>query len=152
MANTIVRWNPLREIAAMQNAMDRMFDDAWQATGNGLTTLELDVHEDANAYTVIADVPGVNPEHIDVNFHDGALTIAVEIEKTETSEDSRVLLQERFTGKMSRRINLPQLVDVDDVEANYNAGVLTLMLPKAEEAKPRQIPVRNGKDVLQSSN
>lgn len=144
MANTIVRWNPLREIAAMQNMMDRLVDEAWQDfrpfTGNN--TLPLDIHETQDSYTIVANIPGLTAEDINLNLHDNVLTIDVEIKQPEVAEGVRVLAQERFYGRLTRRFSLPQAIDADNVEAAYSNGVLTLTLPKTAEAKPRQIPVR----------
>lgn len=152
--SNVIRWNPFRELAAMQSAMDRMFDDAWR-TGSGTVTgsynLPIDVHETEDAYTLMANIPGLNPDQITVNLHDNVLTIAVEIPELTVEEGTRVLLSERFTGKMTRRFTLPQTINEGAVEANYDAGVLTLTLPKAEEVKPRQIQVKTG-GLLQSNN
>ena len=145
---TVIRWNPFRELAAMQSAMDRMFDDAWRTNGYNLP---IDVHETEDNYLIVADIPGVNPDNININLHDNVLTIGIEVPAAEINEDTRVLLNERFTGNLTRRFTLPQTINEDAVEANYDAGVLTLTLPKAEEVKPRQIRVKN-RELLQSSN
>ncbi len=145
MANTIVRWNPLREIAAMQNVMDRLVDEAWQdfRPFNGGSTLPLDIHEDENNYTIVANIPGLTSDDININLHENALTIDVEIAQPEVAEGTRVLVQERFYGRLTRRFSLAQPVNVESVAADYSNGVLTLTLPKTAEAKPRQIPVRS---------
>ncbi|NWG17215.1 MAG: Hsp20/alpha crystallin family protein [Chloroflexi bacterium] len=150
--STIVRWNPLREMAAMQNMMDRMFNETlrslgpgWGETGVGAFSLALDIHETDGDYTVTTDLPGVTAEHINVKFQDGVLLIEAEIpEQTVQKEGQRVLMQERRYGKFSRSIRLPQPVNVAKVEASFQDGVLTLTLPKAEEAQPRLIPVKAG--------
>jgi HSP20 family protein len=143
--STIIRWNPVREIAAMQNAMDRLFEDAWRgarpAPTAGTNPLELDVYEGDTAYTVITALPGLAPEDITVNFHDGVLTISGEIERA-VQDNARGLLLERTYGKFSRSVRLGQEIDGDKVEAEYDNGVLKLTLPKAEKALPKQIPVR----------
>lgn len=148
---TIVRWNPVREFAAMQDVMDRIFEENRRGNRNGNTvnasgvntrSLALDVRENENTYTVVTVLPGINPDNIDVHLHDNVLTISAEIAKPDVEENTRVLLSERMYGKFSRSINLPNEVDGDNVEAAYDNGVLTLTLPKVEEAQPRQIPVR----------
>lgn len=151
--STIVRWNPFRELAAMQSAMDRLFEESWRDLRPAFmdSNLPIDVHETDNAYTVVANLPGVNPDQINVNIHDGVLTIAIDIPQPQVPENTRVLLQERFFGKLTRRFTLPQLVDMDGVEANYDAGVLTLHLPKSPEAQPRHIQVKANK-MLSSQN
>ena len=142
---TIVRWNPIREMAAMQSAMDRLFEQTWrgaQATVAG-NALALDVYEDDLAYVVHASLPGVEADKINISFQDDVLTISGEVEQVKTNEDQkkRVLLSERSYGKFSRSIRLARAVDVDNVEATYENGVLTLTLPKAPEAQPKLIPV-----------
>jgi HSP20 family protein len=149
--SNVTRWNPFREIAAMQNAMDRIFDDALRGTPLNTNNLPIDAHESDEAYTLIANVPGVPADHIDVNVHDGTLTINVTVEKPQAEEGTRELIQERFYGKMSRSFSLPQKIDVENVEASYDEGVLTLRLPKAPEAKPRQINIKSG-NLIKSQN
>jgi HSP20 family protein len=154
MAN-VVRWNPIREMAAMQSAIDRMFEDSWRAVrptvaGNALA---LDVYETDTGYTVYTALPGVNPDQINVSLHDDVLTISGEVAQPAVSEDAnaRVLLFERSYGKFSRSIRLNQPVDGDHIEAAYENGVLTLTLPKAPQAQPKLIPVKtNGTKAIEN--
>jgi HSP20 family protein len=135
----------------MQNAMDRWFNESlrgWRPLIEEGTfdanMLALDVHEDDKNFTVVTALPGVKPENIQVKLHDDLLSIEAEIpeQKTEKKEDSKVLLQERVYGKFSRRVRLPQPVNSSKVEAAYSDGVLTLTLPKAEEAQPKMIQIK----------
>jgi HSP20 family protein len=147
MAN-VIRWNPVREMAAMQNLMDRMFDENWRAVRptNALqgTPLALDVHENTTSYTVTTALPGVNADNIQINLNDDVLTISAEVNEQQfEGEGTRTLMQERTYGKFSRRIRLPHPVNSEAVEAQYVDGVLTLTLPKAENALPRNIPVKH---------
>jgi HSP20 family protein len=143
---TIVRWNPLREMVAMQSALDRVFDETWRGIRNGgdVGTLALDVHETDSAYVVSAIVPGVSADAINISLHDGVMTIAGEIPQatSETTENRRAILLERTYGKFQRSIRLPQPVDTNRIEAVVENGVLTLTLPKTPEAQPRVIPVK----------
>lgn len=151
--STIIRWNPIRELAAMQSAMDRIFDESWRDASPDFTgsSLPVDVVESDTAYTVVANLPGVNADEIDINLHENVLTVGVEIARNELPENERSLVQERFYGKLSRSFRLPQPVDSDGVEASYDNGVLTLTLPKVAEVQPRRIAVKtNG--VLSSQN
>ena len=148
----ITRWNPFRELAAMQSAMDRFFEDTYRDARSGLgNNLAIDAHETPDAYVIIADLPGVSPDNINVNLHDNALSIGVDVPQPEVEENTRVLVQERFYGKLTRSFSMPQKIDAEHVEATFDNGVLTLTLPKAAEAKPRQISIKNGK-VLKSNN
>ncbi|MCU0497412.1 MAG: Hsp20/alpha crystallin family protein [Anaerolineae bacterium] len=146
MAN-ITRWNPMREIAAMQNLMDRMFEDTVRGinTSGGLggSALALDVHEDEKSYTVTTALPGVDAEGVKINLHEDVLTIEAELpERKIEREGTRTLIQERSYGRFSRTIRLPHTINAEGVEAHYEDGILTLTLPKAENALPRAIPVK----------
>lgn len=154
---TIVRWNPFREMAAMQGTLDRLFDESWRSVWPSATfagnALAFDVHETDNGYTAVVNLPGVNADDINIKFDDGVLTISAEIEQTRTPENGRLLLQERTYGKYERSIRLPQLIDAEHAEAHYENGVLTLNLPKLPEAQPKQIAIKaNGGKQLQSQN
>ena len=138
MTSNLIRWSPLRDMAKMQSVMDRIFEDTWRPVfeegGLSGNMLALDVHEDDDGYTVTTELPGVQPDN------EGEIP-----EQVIDKESSRALLKERRYGKYSRRIRLPQAVDGGKVEANYENGVLTLSLPKAEEVKPKMIPIKAGK-------
>jgi HSP20 family protein len=133
----LVRRNP--------HNIDRIFEDWTRAlnsnVGNGFA-LALDVHETEEAYQISADVPGVNSENIDIRLQDDVLTISAE-NKSETEEkNGNALLKERRYGKFSRSLRFPVHVKNDAVEANFENGVLTVTVPKAEEVKPRRIEVK----------
>jgi len=106
--------------------------------------LALDVNENDDAYTVTTNLPGVSLDDISVNIHDNVLTVSAEANATEYDENTRVLVQERRTGKFSRNLRFPMVVDGNAIEASFDNGVLSIVIPKAEEAKPRQIPVTAG--------
>ena len=142
MNGRIIRWNPFREMAAMQSAMDRLFEDTWRNYEPMATSLALDVHEADNAYTVVTSIPGVKADDIHITMHDGTLTITAEYNQPEVEKDTRVLVNERVYGKFTRSITLPQAIDSEKVNAQFENGVLTLTLPKLPNAQPRQIPVR----------
>lgn len=159
MANNIVRWNPFREMANMQSAMDRMFEDVWR--GNwpsstawaGFDTPALDIHETDNAYEVQVPLPGLKPEDINIKMQNGTLTISGELPQPKVEENRKVVVQERYYGKFSRSVTLPQSVDSNKVEATYESGVLNLTLPKLPEAQPKQIAIKvNGNKQLSSKN
>ena len=99
------------------------------------------MHEDKDSYTVRIEVPGLRREDIEVSLQDGSLTIAGERKVETIKEGTEVHRQERCYGKFSRVLTLPATVAADHVKAAYKDGILTVTLPKAEEAKPRQINV-----------
>jgi HSP20 family protein len=148
MANQITRWNPFREMATMQNMIDRFFDDyrpffdQESLSGN---LLSIDVNEDDHQYTVTTELPGVKSENINVRQDGDYLLIEADIpEETTEKQDQRWLVKERRSGHFSRRVRLPHNVNFESAEANYQDGVLRLTLPKAEDTQPRQIPVKTG--------
>ena len=152
MANNMVRWNPFRDMVAMQNAMDRFFSEGWQPLyderATGSHALALDVHENADSYTVTTELPGVKSENIKIHVDGDFLVIEGETQDQMTGnqqdENSRPLVKERRYGHYSRRIRLPQPVDFDKADAHYEDGVLTLTLPKAQEPQPKTIQVKSG--------
>jgi HSP20 family protein len=154
--STIIRWNPIREMAAVQSAMDRFFDETWRGYRNVDTSLALplDVHETDTAYHVVAAVPGVPADTINVNLQDDVLTISGEVPQPTYPEGARALLLERTYGKFSRSVRLPEAVAEDQIEATLDNGVLSLNLPKTPAAQPKQIPVRvsvNGQNQAQNN-
>ena len=152
----LVRWSPFREMVDMQRRLDRIFDDMgrnlpesdWTEAGNWLA---LDVHETADAFTVETDLPGVSPENINVSVHENTLTISAETKREEKQEKDNRIISERRYGTFHRSIRLPNTVNADKVEANFENGVLHLTLPKSESAKPRQIEVK-GTPALTTEN
>lgn len=151
MTTGLVRWDPIRDITTMQNLMDRFFED-WKPffEGDGWTrdrSLALDVYEDDTQYTVTTELPGVKPENINVRQEGEYLLIEAEIpEETTEHQSKRALIRERRYGRFSRRLHLPQTVDMDKVEAVFENGVLTLKLPKTAQAQPRSIQIKVAKN------
>ena len=120
----------------LQDELDRLFESPLQAW-----TPALDVHEDKDGYTVRVELPGMKREDIEVSLQDGALVISGERKSETIKEDTEVHRQERYFGRFSRALTLPTAVAADKVKALYKDGILTVMLAKAEEAKPKQITV-----------
>jgi HSP20 family protein len=100
----------------------------------------VDLYEDKDAVTVQAELPGLKKEDIKVNLEDGYLTISGE-RKQEKPENSEPYQAERFRGRFERVISIPSEVDADKIKATYTDGILTVTLPKSEQAKPKQIPI-----------
>lgn len=147
MNRRVIRVNPFREMVEMQRALDRFFDDAGTAYTSGVAsyTLPVDVIETANAYRVIADLPGLNDEDIAVSIDNDVLSIVAEFPAVEVAEDERSLMNERRVGKFSRHLTMGKTVDADAVEAVYEDGVLVLTLPFVPEVQPKQIAIKTGK-------
>jgi HSP20 family protein len=142
----LTRYNPFREMYALQKAVDRMFDQTvenrspWEAPA--VWDVALDVAENKDEYTVKASVPGINPDDVEITFTDNTLTIKGEIKEEKEANGAQYVLRERRYGQFSRSIGLPVHIQADSIHANYDAGVLTLHLPKAEEVKPRKIAIK----------
>ena len=116
--------------------MDRLFESPLTGWAPAL-----EVHEDKDNFTVHVELPGLKREDIGVSLQDGALVISGERKEEKVSEGTEVHRQERFYGKFQRALTLPAPVAADKVKAAYKDGILTVTLPKAEEAKPKQIAV-----------
>ena len=132
----------------LREAMNRLFDDALiGAAGGGeggqLSGLapQLDVSEDEDAYLVSVSLPGVRPDDVEITVDRGTLTIRGEIRREEEIKDEQYLYRERSFGKFTRSLTLPDQVQADAAEANFENGILRLRLPKAEELKPRRIRI-----------
>ena len=144
---TLVRWDPIREMMQLQNAVDRLFESElastmplWRQSATAWM-LPLDVIETEDEFIIKASIPGINPDELDISITDNVLTIKGEI-KVEEAEDVRYHLRERRFGMFQRSISLPVPVNSDKVEAVYENGVLTLHIPKAEEVKPKHISIK----------
>lgn len=107
-------------------------------------TPSMDVYEDQENFVVKAELPGMRKEDIEVSFHDGMLSISGERKSEEKHDEAETHRTERFFGRFQRSVSLPSAVAVDKVKAQYQDGILTITLPKTEEAKPKRIDVNVG--------
>jgi HSP20 family protein len=115
-----------------------------EATRPGvLLTPPVDIFEDPNAITVLADMPGVEPSHLKIDLHDGVLTITGHAVAREGSNEVP-LLHEYAAGTFQRSFTLSEAIDQEQIRATLKHGVLRLRLPKVERAKPRQITIQAG--------
>lgn len=144
---SLIRYNPLGA-SALQQQINRVFDQFDQdlfgrseELGGGMFAPPMDVKEDAEAYTVHLEVPGVPRDKIDITLQDGALVIRGSREQQTEVGEGQYRRVERSYGSFSRSLSLPRAIDAGKVEANLTDGVLMVRLPKAEEAKPRQISI-----------
>jgi HSP20 family protein len=103
----------------------------------------LDLYQNNDNVVAVIELPGMRKEDIEISLHDGTLTISGE-RKSESSNDEKAERTERYVGKFRRSITLPTRVNANKVRATYRDGILTVTLPKAEEAKPKQIQVTIG--------
>jgi HSP20 family protein len=132
---------------AIRNTMERLLDSAVASTSTlqpATLGLALDIAESENEYVVKASLPGISLNDLEITYANNTLTIKGEIREEQELEEARYHLRERSYGSFARSITLPAGVEADKIEANYEVGVLTLHLPKAEEIKPKRIPIKAG--------
>jgi HSP20 family protein len=142
----LVRWEPLRELAALQNEMSRLMGSMF-GEGNGQQrgwVPAVDVWETDKEIVYAFDVPGIPEDKISIELEDNALTISGERERTKEVSDERFYRFERRFGSFSRTIGLPQNVTEDQVKADYRDGVLEVRVAKPETPKPRRIQIGRG--------
>jgi HSP20 family protein len=144
----IERWDPFRDMRSMREAMDRLFRDSW---GRPLDSrlpdwgdIPVDVAEKDNEFVVRATVPGVRPEDIQVNVQGDRLTLRAESQDEQERKGERYVVRERYATSFYRTLTLPSPVNIDQADARYDQGVLTLTLPKAQVEKSSQIKVHGG--------
>lgn len=138
-------WPGFEELDNLRREMDRLlelspFDWSPSQVFNQWAPA-IDLYEERDAFVVKTELPGLKKEDIEISLHDGALTISGE-RKVEEKRGGTHYRSERFYGRFQRTLTLPKPVDPNNVKATYKDGILTVTLPKAEEAKPRQIEVK----------
>ena len=143
-------FSPLRDFMSMRDTMDRLFEDRWVGPGNWLTwssagayNVPIDVYETADEIVLRAVVSGVGPEGIDIQVEGGVLTLRAKAEESDLPDGARWLVHEVAPAEYIRQITLPRAVDADSASTTFENGVLTLTLPKSEDAKPKQIKVES---------
>jgi HSP20 family protein len=129
-------WPGFGRLAGLQDDLDRLFESPLTGWAPAL-----DVQEDKDKFTIHVELAGLKREDIEVSLQEGALVISGERKSEKIEEDAEIHRQERFYGKFQRALTLPEPVAADKVTADYKDGVLTVTLPKTEEAKPRKIDV-----------
>jgi HSP20 family protein len=134
--------DPLEQISNLRDEVNRLFESPLAGLTQAFNSWSpaVDLYEDKDNVVVKAELPGMKKEEIDVSLQEGALTISGE-RKIEREEKGETYRSERFFGRFQRSVMLPSAVDESKVSASYKDGILTITLPKSEEAKPKQIEV-----------
>ena len=147
--STIVRWDPLKDLATVQDRMNRMFNDVWGRTRagdedyiSGSWMPSVDVRETKDALEIAAELPGLEPKDVEVSVENGILTLRGSRQFEKATEGETYHRVERAYGSFERSFSLPTNVDSEKVKAVYRHGVLHLTLPKREEAKPKSIAIK----------
>ncbi|MGD2176801.1 MAG: Hsp20/alpha crystallin family protein [Anaerolineae bacterium] len=142
------RSDPFRDLVSLREAMNQLFEEsivrprsaalAPRATG----TLAVDMYETDEAVVVKSAIPGVDPADMDISIHGDTLTIKGETKMKEEIEEGNYVCREHYYGAFSRSLTIPVSIEADAAEAEFEDGILTLTLPKAEELKPKAIEVK----------
>lgn len=129
-------FDPFEEIKRIQERLNRLFED-FERIGPRVVRLEvpIDVLDEGDKIRVIADLPGFNKEDIEVYVEDGDLVIRAERKEEREEKEVNYLRRERKVGRIYRRISLPKDIDFERVKANYNNGILEVVIPKSEKRK-----------------
>jgi HSP20 family protein len=149
----IVRWDPFRDLAEVQERVHRALGDFYGTRGSddvmrrGSWIPPVDIYEGANHEMIIkAEMPDIRQEDLDIRVEDNTLTITGEKKLDQSLKEEQFHRVERAYGQFSRSFSLPATIDTERVSADYKNGVLTVKLPMREEAKPKQIQVQVGKE------
>lgn len=144
---TIARFSPMTDIVSLRDAMDRLFEESfirpngWNGLAAGHLAVPVDLWETKDAYHLRADVPGVTPDQLEINATSDTISMVGEVKGQADVTNEGWIRQERRVGKFQRAFTLPVAIDPTKVDATFENGVLNLVLPKAENVKPRTIKV-----------
>lgn len=147
---TLVRWEPLREISAIQDEVNRLFNTFFDApvgvrNGNGRRWIPaMDLVEADDRYVLRADLPGMSEDDIAVELEDGVLTVSGERKADHEDRREGYHRIERAYGTFSRSLTLPEGVDADEITARFDRGVLEVEIPKPEQRRPRRVAIAVG--------
>jgi HSP20 family protein len=142
----IVRYNPFRELRTMQEQMNRLLDLAWNKEAGeelkeGIWQPPVDIYEDEESVVIKAEVPDIDQKDIEVRIEDNTLTLKGERKLDQSVRKDNYHRVERYYGPFQRSFSIPPNIDQEKVKATCDRGVLTVILPKKAEKKPKQITV-----------
>ena len=143
---SIMRREPFEALTPLREAMNRLFEDSFVSSLPGEwfgRAIQVDIRETDKAYVIEAAMPGFTPEEIAITVAGDMVTLSGSKKEEKTTKEGAYMRRERSTGEVSRSFRLPEPFKADSVTASYGHGVLTLELPKAEQAKPKSIPVKS---------
>lgn len=143
--SNLIRWEPAREMMTLREAMDHLFDDAFTrplSRNGNWSTPAIDMYQTGEEVIVKAALPGIKPDAVQINVTGDVLNLKAEVEQEQETNDKAWHIREQRWGKFERSIALPTIVKADKAKADFENGVLTITLPKAEEAKPKMITIK----------
>jgi len=141
----LVRWDPLQELLAMSNRLNRTVNDPYTPRTEdsfGAWAPPVDILERQDHLVIRAEVPGVHKEDMDVRIENGVLTLHGERKEEKDVKEENAHLMERVCGSFTRSFSLPTTVDATKVTATYKDGVLEVTVPKVETAKPKKVEIK----------
>lgn len=145
--SALIRFEPAREMISLREAMERLFDDAFTApvrlAENAWSVPAVDMYQTENEVVVKAALPGVKADEVQISVTGELLTIKGEVKQKEERGDKTYHIREQRWGAFERCLALPTEVVADKAKAEFENGVLTVTLPKAEEVKPKVIAVKS---------
>ena len=142
---TLVRWEPLRELATLQSEMSRLMNGLTEGNGREQNWVPaLDVWETDDEVVYAFDLPGVPEDKVSIELNDDALTVSATREREDKRSDDGFFRLERRFGSFSRTVGVPQGVSEDAIKADFNDGVLEIRVAKPEQRKPRRIELGRG--------
>ena len=148
MSDRLVRWDPFRDLVSIQDELSRLFgrtfggSEALRPSGSGAWMPSMDVYETEDKIVAKLELPGIEPDNVDVSVEDSILTISGRREFSDEVKEESYHRVERRYGSFTRAITLPQTADTEKVNADFDNGVLTIEVGKAEKAKPKKIQVK----------
>ena len=143
--SNLIRWEPAREMMTLREAMDHLFDDAFTrplTLRDGWSAPAIDMYQTDDEIVVKASLPGVKADEVQINITGEILTIKGETKQVEEKKDKAWHMREQRWGTFERAIALPTEVTADKAKAEFENGILTITLPKAEEVKPKIINIK----------
>jgi len=146
--SNLTRWEPAREMMTLREAMDRLFDDAFTrpfSMREGWSAPAIDMYQTDDEIVVKASLPGIKADEVQINITGDVLTLKGEVKHEEESKDKAWHIREQRWGSFQRSVPLPTNVVADQAKAEFENGILTITLPKAEEVKPRTITINTKK-------
>ena len=143
--SNLIRWEPAREMMSLRDAMDRLFDDAFTrplSLRDVWSVPAIDMFQTDDEIVVKAALPGIKADEVQINVTGEVLTLKSEVKQNQEMEEKAWHIREQRFGSFERSIALPTDVVADKAKADFENGILTITLPKAEEVKPKTITIK----------
>jgi HSP20 family protein len=143
--SNLIRWEPVREMMTLREAMDQLFSDAFTrpvSMSGGSVIPAIDVYQNNDAVVVKAALPGLKADDVQISVTADVLTLCGEFKQENEKKDTTYHIREQRFGSFERSIMLPSDVQTDKAKADFENGILTITLPKAESVKPKTITIK----------